>query len=86
MKNLEIARILNNIADILEIQEVPFKPRAYRNAARAIESLSEDIEELYKRGELEKIPGVGEHIAKKIEEIIKTGKLKYYEKRLQIIS
>src|SRR3989344_3783164 len=80
MKNLEIARILNNIADILEIQEVPFKPRAYKNAARAIESLSEDIEELYKRGELEKIPGVGEHIAKKIEEIIKTGKLKYYEK------
>ena len=80
MKNLEIARILNNIADMLEIQNVPFKPRAYRNAARSIASLSEDIDEIYKRGELENIPGVGEHIAKKIEEIIKTGKLKYYEK------
>ena len=79
MKNLEIAQILNNIADILELEEVQFKPRAYRNAARAIESLSEDIKNIYNRGELESIPGVGKHIAKKIKEIIETGKLKYYQ-------
>ncbi|MEW5896962.1 MAG: DNA polymerase/3'-5' exonuclease PolX [Nanoarchaeota archaeon] len=79
MKNLEIAKILHGIADILELQEVPWKPQAYRKAALAIETLSEDIEEIYKRSELEEIPGVGEHIARKIEEIIKTGKLKYYE-------
>lgn len=80
MKNQVVARILNNIADILELQEVEFKPIAYRRAAESIESLPEDIEEIYKRGELRNIPGVGEHIALKIEEIIKTGKLKYYEK------
>lgn len=80
MKNLEIARIFYEIADILELQGVEFKPRAYRRAARAIEELSEDIEEVYKRGELQDIPGVGERLAKKIEEIIKTGKLGTHEK------
>src|SRR3989338_10050760 len=80
MKNQLIVKILNNIADILELQEVEFKPQAYRRAAQSIESLSEDIEEVYKREELEEIPGVGRHIAEKIAEIIETGKLKYYEK------
>ncbi len=80
MKNLEIARILNTIADILELQEVQFKPQAYHKAAMAIESLTEDIAEIHKRDELEEIPGVGKHIAEKIVEIIQTGKLKYYEK------
>ena len=80
MKNQLIVKILNNIADILELQEVQFKPIAYRRAAQSVESLSEDIEEIYKRNELEEIPGVGKHIAEKIAEIIETGKLKYYEK------
>ena len=78
MKNLEIAKILFEIADMLELQGVQFKPRAYQNAARTVESLSESIEDVYKRGELTGLPGVGEHIAKKIEELINTGKLKYY--------
>ena len=50
MKNQEIVRILNNIADILELQEVKFKPQAYRRAALSIEELSEDVGEVYKRG------------------------------------
>ena len=79
MKNLEIARIFYEIADILEVQEVEFKPRAYRNAARSIEELTEDIAKIAERGELRNIPGVGEAIAGKIEEILKTGKLKYFE-------
>jgi len=79
MKNLEIARIFYEIADILEVQEVEFKPRAYRNAARSIEELTEDIAKVAERGELRNIPGVGEAIAGKIEEILKTGKLKYFE-------
>ena len=79
MKNQLIVKILNNIADILELQEVAFKPVAYRRAAQSIESLSEDIEEIYKRKELEEIPGVGKNIAEKITEIIENGKLKYYE-------
>ncbi|PIN73665.1 DNA polymerase III [Candidatus Woesearchaeota archaeon CG10_big_fil_rev_8_21_14_0_10_45_16] len=80
MKNQLIAGILNNIADILELQEIQFKPQAYRKAAMSIASLPEDIEDIYKKGELENIPGVGKHIAEKIIEILETGKLKYYEK------
>ena len=79
MKNLEVVQILNTIADILELQNVQWKPQAYRKAARSIEALSEDIAEIAKRGELRKIPGIGEAISEKIEEIIKTGKLRYYE-------
>ena len=80
MKNLEIAKILKEISDMLELQNVQWKPRAYQQAAQSIESLSEDIAEIAKKGELEKIPKVGKHIAAKIEEILKTGKLKYYQK------
>jgi len=79
MKNQLIVKILNNIADILELQEVAFKPIAYRRAAQSVESLSEAIEDVYEKGKLEDIPGVGKHIAEKIAEIIETGKLKYYE-------
>ena len=70
MTNLEIAQILHQISEILEMQEVQFKPRAYQRAAIAIETLSEDVKDIYKRGgikELKKIPGVGESIAEKIE-------------------
>ena len=82
MKNLELARILNNLADILELQEVEFKPRAYQKAALTIERLSESVDEIYKEQGiegLEELPGVGESIARKIEEFIKTGKIKSYE-------
>ncbi|HEC88245.1 MAG TPA: DNA polymerase/3'-5' exonuclease PolX [Thermoplasmata archaeon] len=76
MKNQEIAKILYEIADLLEIEGVEFKPRAYRKAAQNIESLSVEIEELYEEGKLEKIPGVGKSIAGKIKEYIETGKVK----------
>ncbi|HLD00238.1 MAG TPA: DNA polymerase/3'-5' exonuclease PolX [Candidatus Nanoarchaeia archaeon] len=79
MKNFELAKIFNTIADILELQEVPWKPQAYRKAAQALEALSEDIEEVYQRDELKDIPGVGEHIAAKIEEFLQKGKIKFYE-------
>jgi len=81
MKNLEIARIFYEIADILEMQGVEWKPQAYRRAARAIEASSKDVENIYKKGSLKalkEIPGVGDAIAKKIEEFIKTGKIKEY--------
>ena len=80
MKNQEIAKVLYKIADILEIQGVEWKPRAYRRAAQSIEILEEAIEDVYKEGKLEDIPGVGKNIAKKIEEILKTGHLKYLSK------
>ncbi len=90
MINERIAQVLNEIADLLEIQEVEFKPRAYRRAAQTIESYSKDLAEIYKKGgrqALDAIPGVGESIAKKAEEIIKTGRLTYLEelrKKVQI--
>lgn len=78
-KNKKIAEALNAIADILELEEVKFKPQAYRNAAMSIENLSEDIEEIAEAGKLEDIPGIGKSIAGKIGEILKTGHLKYLE-------
>jgi len=79
MKNTEIAERLYEIADFLDIQDVQYKPRAYRRAARNIESLSEDIESVHERGELESIEGVGESIAEKIAEYLETGEMEYYQ-------
>lgn len=78
MKNQEIATLLREIADFLEIKEVEYKPRAYRRAARTIASLSEDIEDIHEQGKLEEIEGVGESIAEKIAEYLETGDLAYY--------
>lgn len=79
MKNKEVASVLHEIADLLEIEGVEFKPRAYRKAAQNIESLGTDIEELAAQGKLEKIPGVGKAIAGKIEEYLTTGRLRKLE-------
>ncbi|WP_436927684.1 helix-hairpin-helix domain-containing protein [Halosimplex amylolyticum] len=79
MKNKELADLLYEIGDFLEIQEEQYKPRAYRTAARNVESLSEDIEAVHEQGELEQITGVGESIAEKIAEYLETGELAYYE-------
>ncbi len=79
MKNSLVAKIFYEIADMLEVKGVEFKPQAYRRAAQAIESLSRPIENVAAEGKLEEIPGVGKNIAKKIEEIVRTGKLKYHE-------
>jgi DNA polymerase (family 10) len=82
MKNPEVARILRNVSILLDMDDIPFKPRAYEKAALSIEALEEDVEEIYKKSgikALKQIPGVGASIAEKIEEYIKTGKLQYYE-------
>lgn len=80
MKNREVAERLREIADFLEIREVEYKPRAYRTAARNVESLSEPIEDVYDRGDLEEIEGVGESIAEKIADYLDTGEMSYYRK------
>ncbi|MBI2655443.1 DNA polymerase/3'-5' exonuclease PolX, partial [Candidatus Woesearchaeota archaeon] len=77
MKNLEVAELLNEIADYLEFQNEPFKIRAYRKAALVIEGLSEDIMQVWKEGRLEELPGIGEGIAKKIDDFLKNGQSKY---------
>lgn len=82
MKNQELAKIFYDVARYLEMDEVPFKPYAYEKVAIALESLEEDIEEIYKKGgseSLKIIPGVGKGIAKAIEEYLKTGTIRIYE-------
>ena len=80
MKNSEIVKILDDIADFLQLKgENVFKTRAYQKAARSIEFLSEDIEKLVKEDRLNEIPGVGEAISKKLTELINTGHLQYYD-------
>lgn len=81
MKNTLVAELLRNIARLLEIKgELIFKIRAYEKAALVIENLEEDIGEIWKKGRLDDIPGVGEALTEKISEFLKTGKLDYYEK------
>jgi len=83
MRNSEIAKIFYDIANYLEMEGVTFKPYAYQKAALALESLGKKVEDIYKEGglkALKEIPGVGESIAEKIEEYIKTGKIRYYQK------
>lgn len=84
MRNAEVAGILYDISELLEIKgENIFKVRAYAKAARAIEGMTEDIEEVAARGKLTEIPGVGESIAEKIEEYLKTGRIEQYKELLK---
>jgi DNA polymerase (family 10) len=77
--NDQIAQILYEIADIQEMQNVQFKPQAYRRAAREIEEIPQKVAEINNTKELEDIPGVGTSIAEKILEISETGTCEYYE-------
>lgn len=82
MKNVEIAKIFQAIAAYLDMEGVPFKPRAYEKAALALESMSEDVADIYKRDGvkgLKGIPGIGESMAQKIAEYLETGKIEYFE-------
>lgn len=82
-KNKELALLFSRLADALEFQgELQFKVIAYRKAARVLEDLPDNIVEIYKLGgkdALRKIPGIGEGIAKKIEQYLKTGRIEKYE-------
>ena len=81
MKNSEVARVFQDIADLLELKgENVFKVRAYQKAARAIEYHPRELRAMNEAGEdLQSIPGVGQAIAKKATELITTGRLRYYE-------
>jgi len=81
MKNSEVAKVFQDIADLLELKgENPFKIRAYQKVVRSIEHLPVEMEQLVKEDKLKEIPGVGEAITKKMTELLTTGKLGYYEK------
>jgi DNA polymerase (family 10) len=76
----DIILILEEIGVYLEIKgESPFKVIAYSNAARRLETLEEDLEELVRRGGLTSIKGIGDALNKKITELVTTGRLEYYD-------
>src|SRR3989344_1798369 len=82
MDNQEIAKILNEISIYLDMDAVPFKPRAYEKVAETVSELSEEVKDIYTKGglkALEAIPGVGASIAEKVEELLKTGHSRYYD-------
>ena len=80
MKNKELARIFERWADILEfIGDSPYRVRAYRNAARLINDLSEDIELLAKEGKLTSLPGIGQRLQSKILEFLRSGRIEEFE-------
>ena len=82
MKNKEVAKLFNEISEYLEMEGVAFKPYAYQKAAMTLETLKDDLGDLYRQGglkALKKIPGIGESMAAKIEEYLTTGKMQYYE-------
>ncbi len=77
----EIARILEEIADLLELKgENPFRIRAYRNGARALLGMDEDLEKAIDDDSLTEIEGIGDHLAQKITLLARTGRLPEYEK------
>lgn len=81
MKNREVVDIFNNVADMLAIRgDQIHRILAYRKAAESIEALGRDINIVYAEGKLTDIPGIGETLAAKIEEMLKTGRLEFYDK------
>jgi DNA polymerase (family 10) len=93
ISNAAISRVLRQIAYLVELEEdnnvayknksnVVFKIRAYRRTADIIENLSSNVEEIYNKWQLKgltEIPSVGKAIALKIEELLTTGKIEYFE-------
>ena len=81
MDKNQIAAIFEEVAVLLALQEDsnPFEARAYENAARAINAMEGDIEQLTRAGKLKGTPGIGSTMIKRIEELVNTGQLAFYE-------
>src|SRR6266700_7065020 len=81
MDKNQIANILEEVAGLLELKEGsnPVEARGYQNAARAVSALDGDIEQLAREGKLKGIPGLGPTIIKRVEELVNTGHLAFYD-------
>ncbi|HEX9942494.1 MAG TPA: DNA polymerase/3'-5' exonuclease PolX [Thermoanaerobaculia bacterium] len=84
MENPEIARILEEVADILEIQNAnPFRIRAYRNAVRTVETLTTPLRKWVEEGRpLTDLPGIGKEMASHVREMVETGTLGFRDQLL----
>jgi DNA polymerase (family 10) len=79
--NAELARIFNEIGDMLEILgEVVYKAVAYRRVADAVERYPDDVAALFARGEPPKLPGAGAALTAKLAELSETGRLEYHDR------
>ncbi|MFZ3062899.1 MAG: DNA polymerase/3'-5' exonuclease PolX [Actinomycetota bacterium] len=80
ISNDQMATILDDIGDMLDIQgESSFRVRAYHRAANSIRSMTEDINQVAREGRLTTLPAVGAGLAERIEELLATGKMTYFE-------
>ncbi|HWR58139.1 MAG TPA: nucleotidyltransferase domain-containing protein, partial [Thermodesulfovibrionales bacterium] len=85
MVNQQIAKIFNEIADLLEIKgENPFRIRAYRRAAQNIDGHPKDVARMTEK-ELLEIPGIGEDLAGKIRAYVSTGRVEVYEELKKVM-
>ncbi len=81
ISNAELARIFNEIGDMLEILgEVVYKAVAYRRVADAVERYPDDVASLFRRGQPPKLPGAGEALTAKLAELSASGRLEYHER------
>lgn len=86
MNNREMGEVFEQVADLLEIKgEAIYRVLAYRRASETLRTLGRDVKEISQEGTLEQIPGVGKAIASKIDELVETGKLEFYEKLVKEI-
>jgi DNA polymerase (family X) len=85
MDKNQIAAIFEEVAVLLALKEDsnPFEARAYENAARAVNALDGDIEQLTRAGKLKGTPGLGSTIIKRVEELVNTGQMAFYEELRQ---
>ena len=78
--NQQFSAIFRDIASLLELQgDDPYRIRAYRRAAQTLASLSEPLRTIARRGALETLPGIGKTLSREIQELLETGRLRYYE-------
>lgn len=82
MRNADLASRFRDLAAYLDMEDVPFKPRAYEKAAQAIESASDPLADVYRAGgvkALRALPGIGASMADKLEELLTTGRCALHE-------
>ncbi len=81
MTNRELIQMFSNVADMLAIRgDSIHRVLAYRRAAESIEGLGRDINQVYAEGKLLEMPGIGKVLADKIEEMLTTGELNFYNR------
>lgn len=84
--NKNVVDILEKFADVLEFKgEMSFKINAYRRAARSIGDLTEDIEKIWREGRLSDIPGVGKALVEKLDQFLRTGRIRQLDEHLKTV-